>query len=220
VNHPEIRARLSEYIERDLSPQQRSEVEAHLEGCRECQTELRELRAMVSLLQALPEPAFPAGLADAALARIAQGEGRREATVITLFRRVADPRIAAPLAAGLAGLFFVLQSGDVQGPSAEHAGYAAAAPAAPAPVSIVLGGLTDPRVAVRSSATPASAFDGYATFSASTLPAGMRNNAAARARMDEVARQLRGSGHPHSSSFAGHFEPRVANVVLADFQPR
>ena len=45
------------------------------------------------------------------MARIARGEGR-EARVHSLFRRVAEPRFAAPLAAGLAGLFFLFQTGD------------------------------------------------------------------------------------------------------------
>jgi len=40
-----------------------------------------------------------------------------------------------------------------------------------------------------------------------------------RAKLEELARQLRGAGHPYSESLAAHFEARP-NVVLADWQPR
>ena len=36
MTHLEIRARLSEYLERDLDPAERSLVEGHLDGCASC----------------------------------------------------------------------------------------------------------------------------------------------------------------------------------------
>jgi anti-sigma factor RsiW len=195
VTHLEIRARLSEYLERDLDPAERSLVEGHLDGCASCNRELQELRETVSLLRRLPEPGHPPALADAVMARIASeasGQGRLR----SLFERLAEPRVALALAAGLAGVFLMVQ------------------PAAPPPTAAVASypAIQQPRwvieadarglpsgAAVLSGATPADAYAAY------------------RAR--ETARQLRGAGHPYSESLAAHLEARP-NVALADWQPR
>ena len=110
MTHSEIRAQLSEYLERDLDPDRRSLITAHLESCAACGRELHELRSTVSLLRRLPEPGHPQGLADAVLARVAQ-DARAPARVHWL-RRVSEPRFAAALAAGIAGFFLLLQPGD------------------------------------------------------------------------------------------------------------
>ena len=115
MTHSEIRAQLSEYLERDLPGERRAQIGAHLASCGECERELDGLREMVSMLRGLPEPELPAGLSNAVMARLAQGEGR-EARVISLFRHATSPRVAAALAAGLAGVIFLTQP-DAQAPA-------------------------------------------------------------------------------------------------------
>jgi hypothetical protein len=233
VKHPEIRAQLSAFLERDLDPEARSQIQTHLESCAACGSELRELRSTVSLLRRLPEPAQPPGLADAVMARVAR-DAQRPARVVQLVRLAAEPRFAAALAAGIAGLFFLVDGGDPVPSTAPTANApigvlahnavlpsrpAVAPPAAAAPrdvrghrsFRIVLG---DPsaqraiaarpvRTGVVSNATPPGAYDQYAR----------------RARIQEVARLLRGAGHPYSDSLASHFEER-STVAMADWHPR
>jgi hypothetical protein len=218
VNHSEIRARLSDYLERDLSPDERSRVEAHLASCPPCGSELRELRATVSLLQRLPDVEHPAGLADAVMARVAR-DASRPSRVITLVRRAAEPRFAASLAAGIAGLMLVVQAGDpglTTQPSptrdAQFAAYGShTAAGLPPAFTTGLWGPDEPRARA---AQPA----GAGLVSGAT-PFRVRSEYARRAYLQEVARLLRGAGHPHSASFASHFEARPT-VVMADWQPR
>jgi len=234
VKHSEIRARLSDYLERDLSPEESSRIETHLEACAPCGSELRELRATVSLLRRLPEPAHPQGLGEAVMARVAR-DGIRPARVRWPLRRAADPRIAALLAAGIAGLFFLFQTGDpgltmrpfpavplgtvARGatpagqPGQAQIASAGSREAGSLPSSIMNGlwGPDEPRAraalparaGVVSGATPSGAYAEY-----------MR-----RAQLREVARLLRGAGHPYSASLASHFEAQPT-VVMADWQPR
>jgi anti-sigma factor RsiW len=224
--HSEIRARLSEYLERDLTIEERARIGAHLERCTDCDRELNELRETVSLLRRLPEPTLPAGISEAVMLRIARGEGR-EARVRSLLRRAAQPRFAAPLAAGLAGLFLLFQAPDaavtpqrapahVAVADASALGVPAGIPDAIAASDEAWVGSRDNgtgwRTAVTSGFTPAEAYRQYVTQA-------RMEEARGRARMQEYARQLRGAGHPNSASLAARFESRP-NIVLADWQPR
>ena len=202
MTHTEIRAHLSEYLERDLDPAERSRVDGHLEGCASCSRELHELRETVSLLRRLPEPGQPPALADAVMARIAS-QTRAPGRLRLLLRRVEEPRIALALAAGLSGLFLMIQP--------DHR------VAAPPPAAAVVAWDTSlqppwtrldegvpgptPGAAVISGATPSDIYAAYAR----------------RAR--ETALRLRSAGHPNSESLAAHFETRPT-VALADWQPR
>jgi anti-sigma factor RsiW len=226
VKHSQIRARLSEYLERDLTSEERSRIGAHVAGCSECERELRELSATVSLLRRLPEPALPPGIGNAVMARIARGEGR-EARVRSLFRRAAEPRFAAPLAAGLAGLFFLFQAVDPERETPPQPGRQAYSDEFPLVASTgfaaaragVENGWSGSRDAangafagVSSDFTPAAAYRQYVSQV-------RREEARRRDRIEEVARLLRGAGHPNSASLASNFEAS-APVVLADWQPR
>ena len=53
------RERLSAYLDSELAAPERTDVEAHLSDCDECQRELAALRQTRSLLRALPAPALP-----------------------------------------------------------------------------------------------------------------------------------------------------------------
>lgn len=111
--------RLGEHLEGDLSLAEFARVDAHLNSCEECAVELRELRATVAMLRDLPDPEPPIGLTARVVERIESGEGRRPSKVLTLVRRVREPRFAAALAAGFAGLLavtsFDFSSGDFLG---------------------------------------------------------------------------------------------------------
>jgi Putative zinc-finger len=221
--HSEIRARLSEYLERDLANEERARIGAHLERCTDCDRELSELRETVSLLRRLPEPTLPPGISEAVMQRIARGEGR-EARVLTLFRHAAEPRVAALLAAGLAGLFLLLQPQDGVAPPPAPVDVANASALGVTPIfpdanlanDEVWAGSRDSgtglRTALTSGFTPAEAYRQYLTRA-------RLEEARGREQVEQFARQLRGAGHPNSEALASRFESR-SNVVLADWQPR
>jgi len=103
VKDTHVKDRLGDHLEGDLSLEERSRIDAHLAHCSECAAELRELRATVALLRGLPDPEPPIRLAAEVMSRIEAGEGS-EPRIVALFRRVSEPRFAAALAAGIAGL--------------------------------------------------------------------------------------------------------------------
>ena len=105
MNHADVQDRLGPYLEGELVLQQRALVDAHLDACEACAEELRELRAMVDLLQGLPDVSPPAGLADRVLARVRAGEanatllGRALGAVDAMLR----PGVWTPVLAGALG---------------------------------------------------------------------------------------------------------------------
>jgi len=141
VTDTHVRDRLGDHLEGDLSLDERSRVDAHLAGCAECAEELRELRATISLLRGLPDPEPPARLTAQVMRRIEAGEGS-EPRVVRLLRRAGEPRFAAALAAGIAGLM-LFTSLDFGG------GGLLGTPSDPSPerfaVGSELGGVTDVR---------------------------------------------------------------------------
>ena len=208
MKHSEFRARLSEYLERDLIPEERARIETHLETCADCALELRELRATVSLLRRLPEPGHPPGLGDAVMARIAQGASR-PISLRVLLRRAAEPRFAAALAATLAGFIVLVQAVGREIPLVTGGQQIAfGAGRLPPAFESGLWGPDEPR--------PRAVGAGVVSNSAS-YTAGVEY--ARRAHMEEVARLLRGAGHPYSASLASHFDSQPT-VVMADWQPR
>ena len=50
-SHEDWTSRLSEYLDGELSPQEKHALEAHLEGCESCRNSLRELRSVVTRLR-------------------------------------------------------------------------------------------------------------------------------------------------------------------------
>ncbi len=97
------RALLGDHLEADLALPVRTEIDEHLRQCAECRRELHELRSTVALLRSLPTPQPPPHLVADVMDRIESGE-TRIARLSAGFRRIFDPRVAAPLAAGIAGL--------------------------------------------------------------------------------------------------------------------
>lgn len=58
-DHAEIQLRLDEYIDGDLSAQEREQVEQHLALCGECTAEVAEIRALLAHARELPREAAP-----------------------------------------------------------------------------------------------------------------------------------------------------------------
>jgi Putative zinc-finger len=64
MNCHEARERLSDLLGESLDSPERSGLEAHIEGCRDCRLELDRLRATVSLLSRVERPLAPVGFVD------------------------------------------------------------------------------------------------------------------------------------------------------------
>jgi hypothetical protein len=117
VNCARARSHLGDHLEGDLDLRSRSKVDEHLGRCTSCADELNELRSTVGLLRSLPTPQPPAELAGEIMRRIEAGEGRsRQAPAV--IRGLFGPRVAAALAAGLAGfaVFTSVETSWVQSP--------------------------------------------------------------------------------------------------------
>jgi hypothetical protein len=105
VNHAQVLSLLGDYMEGDLATAEHTTLDDHLDGCSSCARELRELRTVVGLVCALPDPQPPSDLVGAVMARIEAGEGASRLRLIPgALRRIAEPRFAAAIAAGVAGL--------------------------------------------------------------------------------------------------------------------
>jgi anti-sigma factor RsiW len=69
----------SSFLEDEVSQEERRVLEAHLMSCRRCSVALREVRATVNLVRALPEVSTGAHFEDDLFAKIRSGEGIRPA---------------------------------------------------------------------------------------------------------------------------------------------
>ncbi len=105
--HLRARKLLGDYLEGDLELDQRARVDGHLDECEECAREARELRQTVSMLRGLPMDVAPPDVADAVIARIAAGEGRRPRWV-GAYRHFSESGGGWALAAGVAALLIVV----------------------------------------------------------------------------------------------------------------
>jgi anti-sigma factor RsiW len=110
--------RLSEYLDGGLAPEERAEIDAHLEGCGGCRTTLAGLREVVSNAQGLQDSAPDRDLWSGIAARIA---GRAPARVSPLRRAITSrftftlPELAAAALALMVlsgGLVWLARSGD------------------------------------------------------------------------------------------------------------
>ncbi len=117
MNCARIRSHLGDHLEGDLELQLRARVDEHLGRCASCARELSELRSTVALVRSLPAPQPPAELANEVMQRIGAGEGRMRRSPAVI-RHLLDPRVAAALAAGLAGfaIFTSVETSWVQSP--------------------------------------------------------------------------------------------------------
>ena len=90
---PQIEEELDAYLDMELDDQRAEAIEQHLALCGDCSRRLEELSALVSKLQALPEPPLPRDFGDLVEARIKATEQAQE---------IAPAEVAAPTPTGTA----------------------------------------------------------------------------------------------------------------------
>lgn len=195
MKHSKVRARLNEFLERDLPVREHDRVSRHLAECSECRAELSDLEATVALLRRLPDPELPPALADTVMARVRAGEADPRGPLAWL-ARLSEPARALPMA--LATLALAVGIGTWREPGA--------------PESVTVAALeTDREVAAE------------AVARAEVRRARLRqiehlNQLMREGRTAQVASILRGAGHPHSASLARHIETGTP-VLLASHIP-
>ena len=67
--------RLGRFLDGELSPQETTDMEAHLRGCPGCRQELRAFQMLSASLDALTVPPVPAGMTENIIIRIRHGIG-------------------------------------------------------------------------------------------------------------------------------------------------
>ena len=87
MDHETTQDLLSSYLDGDLTPEQRAEVDAHLAECEACREELELLQLTLDALHDLPELEAPAGFADAVMDRVEAEEEAAKVVPITRARR-------------------------------------------------------------------------------------------------------------------------------------
>jgi hypothetical protein len=141
-NCREWRESLGAYALGQLGDDERTGLEAHLEGCAECRAELESLRSVVKLLPlADPQqlgtvPSLPRGLGDRVMASIA---GERRTRTRRRRRRggFALAGAAAAVAAALLAIFFI--GGDEEEAPSTHLSFRSA------PQKLKIGATLEPR---------------------------------------------------------------------------
>jgi hypothetical protein len=165
---------LADYVDGDLPPSEATRVEEHLRACATCRQEVRLAAASRATLRSAPDPAPPAGLANAAIAE-AERLAATRAPEVTPLRSSASqrPRPNTPRWLAIAGAAAVIalialavpklgQPGSSQATFAAGASSAAHPPATTVEVHDVDYG---PDIVARVAAT----FDGAAVTDAGSV---------------------------------------------------
>src|SRR5881296_4533989 len=90
--------RLSEYLDDELAPSERTALEAHLAGCDGCRTTLDELRRVVTNARALDDRPPAADLWPAVAARIGLSARSKQRAVVRRFSFTVPQLAAASVA--------------------------------------------------------------------------------------------------------------------------
>jgi Putative zinc-finger/Predicted integral membrane protein (DUF2275) len=78
MNHDDMRERLSAYMDGEVSPEERSALEEHLETCRECREMIEDLRKTVAHVKTLEEVEPPAWMTHKIMAQVrSKAESRK-----------------------------------------------------------------------------------------------------------------------------------------------
>jgi anti-sigma factor RsiW len=107
MNCRSVESLFSSYIEDEISQEERRTLEAHLMGCRRCSLAMREVRAMMSLLERMPEVAPSPHFDEDVFARIRSGEGLHPSAA-DLIRELLAPARLKPFFMAGAGACAVL----------------------------------------------------------------------------------------------------------------
>jgi anti-sigma factor RsiW len=105
--HDQITDRLSEYLDDELPSADRAEVDAHLAGCAECRSVLRDLRSIVAAAERLPAVPPERELWDGVARRIGAGSVLRFTAGAGRRFSFTAPQLAA------AGIILMLLSGGL-----------------------------------------------------------------------------------------------------------
>ena len=115
----EVRDRLDEYVDGDLTEAEFQEMELHLDGCAPCRAEERQLRALIAQAAALPEEIQPAAdLWPDLAARLRGPEGLRLVPRTGLARWMGPMSVAAAAAVVVALSAALWTRGSM--PAGEH----------------------------------------------------------------------------------------------------
>lgn len=228
MNHSKVRARLSSFMERELSDGENRKVAAHLDECSSCSEELAELQDAVRLLRGLPDPELPLAFTESVMARIRNGEAEPSG-IFGWLGRLLDPMVLLPVALGLAAFVYIqgIEAVPLATPDSEPLVVAAAEPTPPMTTDpIPLAGVTG--------GTAPEGWLPVGTVGSVGTVAGLDVNQLRQARArrdlirqmqrmqvlvrsgrtDEAARMLRGANHPSSQRLAEHIlSPHEITVV-------
>jgi hypothetical protein len=81
----EVQKRLSAYIEKAVSPQQKALMDNHLKSCKRCKASLADLKQTITYVQQLKEVEPPPWLAQRVMARVRAAAGARQGIWQRLF---------------------------------------------------------------------------------------------------------------------------------------
>lgn len=105
---PEIKSKLSDYLDHEVERLARTKMDEHFASCTDCRRELESLRMIRTELQSLPRVPAPAGFLDAVHQRIARDSWRRR-----IFQRLFQPlhwKLPLELAGVLASALLIVFS--------------------------------------------------------------------------------------------------------------
>ena len=114
MKHSDVHNLMADYLEGDLELDKRALFDAHLDDCSDCAEDVAGMRGTISLLHSLPDPLVPEEMSRQIMRRVRSGEmypAWREA-LRAVFAPLLEPRILAPVSAGVLVLGLVLGSGD------------------------------------------------------------------------------------------------------------
>lgn len=216
MNRSKAGARLSAYLEGDLSESERSKMELHLADDPSLRETLREIEDVVAALRSLPEPELPAAFATRVLARVQEQRERAPRGLRVWILRAFEPAVAVPMAAGITALALVVGSYQGGAPAPEVAGNAPSeatvARVEPSPAADGrAAGLQGPTELVSTSKDPDE-------MTLTEIQRLTLQTILSRHRQEDLARLLRGSSHPHAPSFVSQVVEADHNLQVVSFE--
>lgn len=107
MNCQEIQNELSAYVDGELSPELRTQIDAHVGSCPQCRERFAELKKLAAGVSALPKLQPAPEFLTAVRRKIARGEEPGDASWVDLLFRASWPRVALGAAAVIAVLILL-----------------------------------------------------------------------------------------------------------------
>ncbi len=219
MNRSNAGARLSAYLEGDLSESERSKLESRLADDPALRATLREIESVVGLIRDLPEPELPSAFSSRVLARVQEQGEQAPGGVRGWIQRLVEPAMAVPLAAGVTALALFIGSQQEIAPPLDASGGSSLQAAAMEQQTPA----TSRRVAAAPGSAPTELASTSPDTGSMTLTEIQRHTLQtilSRYPHGDLARQLRGSGHPHAASFVNHVVETGPNLQVVSFETR